>query len=205
MNQPNSQLIKELRFSRIEIEKRAEDTQQSRTIVGYAAKYDRWSDPIYDYFIEKIARGAFDDCDFSNCIATFNHNVNSIMARTSSGTLKLEVDAIGLRFSFDAPNTTTGNDMLEMVRRGDVSQCSFIFYVAQEKWTSKPVGQLQERELLKIAEVRDISLVTYPAYPDTEVSAARAAAEKRCALAIAPPPSDADFLELTAARYKYNS
>lgn len=205
MSQPNKQPIKELRFGHIEIEKRAEGQEQSRTIVGYAAKYEKWSDPIYGYFIEKIARGAFDDCDFSNCIATFNHNVNSIMARTSSGTLKLELDALGLRFSFDAPNTTTGNDMLEMVRRGDISQCSFIFYIAQEKWTSKPDGEMQERELLKIAEVRDISLVTYPAYPDTEVSAARAAAEKRCAEATAPAASDADFLALATARYKYYS
>lgn len=64
----------------------------------------------------------------------FNHNTDSILARTTSGTLRLEVDDVGLRFAFEAPNTTSGSDMLELVRRGDISKCSFRFGVEQDEW-----------------------------------------------------------------------
>lgn len=123
MKQNNEIEIRSL-VSDLHIESREEETV-GRTIVGYAAKFESWSDPIMGWFREKIARGAFDGCDLSDVIMCFNHNTDSILARTTSGTLRLEVDEIGLRFTFEAPNTTLGSDMLELIRRGDVSKCSF--------------------------------------------------------------------------------
>lgn len=85
-----------------------EEGNAGRTIVGYAAKFESWSDPIMGWFREKIARGAFDGCDLSDVIMCFNHNTDSILARTTSGTLRLEVDDVGLRFAFEAPNMYAG-------------------------------------------------------------------------------------------------
>lgn len=156
----------------LHIESREEGTA-SRTIVGYAAKFESWSDPIMGWFREKIARGAFDGCDLSDVIMCFNHNTDSILARTTSGTLRLEVDDVGLRFAFEAPNTTSGSDMLELVRRGDVSKCSFRFGVAQDEWqyTDEKNGlAMDERTILKFSRVVDVSLVVFPAYPETEAS-----------------------------------
>ena len=150
-----------------------EEGNAGRTIVGYAAKFESWSDPIMGWFREKIARGAFDRCDLSDVIMCFNHNTDSILARTTSGTLRLEVDDVGLRFAFEAPNTTSGSDMLELVRLGDVSKCSFRFGVEQDEWQYADEQNglaMDERTILRFSRVVDVSLVVFPAYPETEAS-----------------------------------
>lgn len=169
---PNNEIEIRSLIGDLHIESREEGTV-SRTIVGYAAKFESWSAPIMGWFREKIARGAFDGCDLSDVIMCFNHNTDSILARTTSGTLRLEVDDVGLRFAFEAPNTTLGSDMLELVRRGDVSKCSFRFGVAQDDWQyadEKNGLPMDERTILRFSRVVDVSLVVFPAYPETEAS-----------------------------------
>ena len=146
---------------------------ESRTIVGYAAKFEKWSEPIMGWFKEKIDRDAFSECDVTDVIMCFNHNVDSILARTTSGTLSLSTDEEGLRFEFEAPATSLGNDMVELVRRGDISKCSFKFTVEEDEWlyASKENGlEYDERIIRKIDKLYDVSLVVYPAYTDTEAS-----------------------------------
>lgn len=145
----------------------------SRTITGYAAKFDTWSDPIMGWFREKIAPSAFEECDLQDVIMCFNHRDDAILGRTTSGTLRLEIDAVGLQFTFEAPNTTLGNDMLELVRRGDISKCSFRFGVAEDAWVYADEQNgldTDERTILMFSRVVDVSLVVFPAYPDTEAS-----------------------------------
>ena len=144
---------------------------ESRTIVGYAAKFERWSEPIMGWFKEQIARDAFSECDVTDVIMCFNHNIDSILARTTSGTLTLSTDDEGLRFEFEAPATTMGNDMLELVRRGDISKCSFKFTVEEDEWRyadKENKLEYDERTIRKIGKLYDVSLVVYPAYSDTE-------------------------------------
>lgn len=144
---------------------------ESRMIVGYAAKFERWSEPIMGWFKEKIARDAFSECDVSDVIMCFNHNIGSILARTTSGTLLLSTDEEGLRFEFDVPATSLGNDMLELVRRGDISKCSFKFTVEEDEWRyadKENAFEYDERTIRKIDKLYDVSLVVYPAYNDTE-------------------------------------
>ena len=144
---------------------------EGRTIVGYAAKFERWSEPIMGWFKEQIARDAFSECDVTDVIMCFNHNIDSILARTTSGTLTISTDDEGLRFEFEAPATTMGNDMLELVRRGDISKCSFKFTVEEDEWryADKDNGlEYDERTIRKIDKLYDVSLVVYPAYSDTE-------------------------------------
>ena len=158
------------RVAGLRVEQRADETP-SRTIVGYAAVFDSWSDPINGWFKEKIDRHAFDDCDMSDVIMCFNHSINDLLARTTSGTLQLSIDDHGLRFSFEAPHTARGDEMLELVRRGDISQCSFRFSVAEDVWAyadNSNALEMSERTVLKIAKLYDTSLVVYPPYPDTE-------------------------------------
>ena len=144
---------------------------EGRIIVGYAAKFERWSEPIMGWFKEQIARDAFSECDVTDVIMCFNHNIDSILARTTSGTLTLSTDDEGLRFEFEAPATTMGNDMLELVRRGDISKCSFKFTVEEDEWRyadKENKLEYDERTIRKIAKLYDVSLVVYPAYSDTE-------------------------------------
>ena len=170
--EPNNEIEIRSLIGDLHIESREAGTV-SRTIVGYAAKFESWSEPIMGWFREKIARGAFDGCDLSDVIMCFNHNTDSILARTTSGTLRLEVDDVGLRFAFEAPNTTLGSDMLELVRRGDVPKCSFRFGVEQDEWQyvdEQNCLVMDERTILRFSRVVDVSLVVFPAYPETEAS-----------------------------------
>lgn len=169
-----------------------EDGSKCRTITGYAAKFDTWSEPIYGWFVEKIARGAFEKTDMSDVIMVFNHDISGVLARTTSGTLKLSVDETGLRFEFEAPDTTLGNDMLELVKRGDISKCSFKFVVETDEWRYADDNnklEYDERTVKAIARLYDVSLVTYPAYKDTEASV-REHLEQRKREALAPAKVD---------------
>jgi len=159
-------------LSDIRIEQR-DDNADGRTVTGYAAKFGKWSEPICGWFLEQIRGGAFDECDTTDAIMCFNHNIDDILARTASGTLTLTVDEIGLRFSFDAPNTTVGNNMVELLRRGDISQCSFRFVVGQDEWLYADEGnglKFDQRTIIKVSKLYDVALVVYPAYKDTEAS-----------------------------------
>lgn len=169
MTQNSTQIEVRCSISDLKVESR--QAAESRTIVGYAAKFERWSEPIMGWFREKIARDAFSECDVTDVIMCFNHNVDSILARTTSGTLSLATDEEGLRFEFDAPDTSLGNDMLELVRRGDISKCSFKFTVEEDEWRyadKQNKMDYDERTIRKIDKLYDVSLVVYPAYNDTE-------------------------------------
>ena len=99
--------------------------------------------------------------------------MDDILARTSSGTLTLAVDEVGLRFTFEAPATTRGNDMVELLRRGDVNKCSFRFIVRQDEWlyADEQNGlEYDRRTIIKVSKLYDVALVVYPAYRDTEAS-----------------------------------
>lgn len=142
---------------------------ESRTIEGYAAMFDQEAD--LGFFREVIRKGAFDETDMSDVRALFNHDANYVLGRTASGTLSLEIDDKGLKYRFDAPNTTAGNDLLEMIRRGDISQSSFAFSVQRAKWVEEEGKDTNLREIERIDRLYDVSPVTYPAYEGTSVNA----------------------------------
>ena len=184
-----------------------EDGKPSRVITGYASKFDSWSEPIYGWFVEKIARGAFEKTDMSDVIMVFNHDISGVLARTTSGTRTLTVDEVGLRFEFDSPETTLGNDMLELVRRGDISKCSFKFVVETDEWRyadDKNKLEYDERTVKSIAKLYDVSLVTYPAYKDTEASV-REHLEQRKREALAPAKIDTSSRDRAVAVLKLKS
>lgn len=172
----------EVRCNISDLKVESRQAAESRTIVGYAAKFERWSEPIMGWFREKIARDAFSECDVTDVIMCFNHNIDSILARTTSGTLTLSTDEEGLRFEFEAPATSLGNDMLELVRRGDISKCSFKFTVEEDEWRyADKQNQMEydERTIRKIDRLYDVSLVVYPAYNDTEAGVRHLEERKR--------------------------
>lgn len=159
----------------MELEKRVFELRkadkESRKIGGYAAMYDKESENL-GWFVERIAPGAFKESDMSDVRALVNHNDDLILARSSAGTLELKEDETGLYFEFEAPNTTAGNDCLENIRNGNYSQCSFAFTVKNAKWENETRDgkNVDIRIIEEIEKVYDVSVVTYPAYPDTTVA-----------------------------------
>jgi uncharacterized protein len=155
---------KEIRTFKCELRKEGE----KRTVTGTAALFNSRTELWTDTF-EEIAEGAFDDVMNDDVRALFNHNEDNILARTKSGTLRLSVDSGGLKYEFDAPNTTAGNDLLESLSRGDIDQSSFAFSVKSVEWTDLGNNKWL-RKILKIKRLYDVSPVTYPAYEDTTVA-----------------------------------
>lgn len=176
------------RISPSKIEVVRSDSSDSVFVEGYAAVYGAKSLLLSErgvQFYEVIASGAFTEAlenlpnQIIDCVATFQHDRNSLLARTRSGTLNVWDDGVGLRFKFEVPNTTVGNDVAESLRRGDLTQCSFIaWYTMDDTDTIRLEDGSIQRTIKKYSELRDIALVIDPAYPDTiAVEAKRSLAE----------------------------
>lgn len=160
---------KEIRTLDIQgLQTRSQGDSESNVIEGYAAVFNSPTD-IWGMFTEIIAPGAFADAIASNddIRALFNHDWNNVLGRTKSGTLRLSEDARGLKFEVDLPNTTLARDLSESLRRGDISQCSFGFVPTSETWDYEPEIPVRT---INTVELHEISVVSIPAYEDTEVS-----------------------------------
>lgn len=147
----------------------------SRKVEGYAVVFDSPSENMG--FIETIKRGAIteDTIKNSDVLARFNHNPEKVLARSKygSGSLQLVVDDIGVRYSFEAPNTQLGDELLEHLHRGDITSSSFAFTISSEKGSErwyKQDGQLY-RDIYKIDRLYDVAPVWVPAYEATTCSA----------------------------------
>lgn len=137
-------------------------------IAGHAAKFDVLSEDLGG-FRERIAPGAFaKSIQSADVRALWNHDANIVLGRNKSGTLRLSEDSAGLYYEVDVPDTQLIRDMvLAPIARGDVNQCSFGFYTLSDKWAK--VDGDWVRTLLEV-ELFDVSPVTYPAYPATDVA-----------------------------------
>lgn len=151
------------------MEYRASEEGSGRMVEGYAALYEQTTNELFG-FSEVIERGAFDNADLSDVRALFNHDPNQILARTASGTLKIWTDERGLKFSFEMPETTLGNDLLVMMKRGDISQSSFAFDKVEDEWEKRQDGR-PLRRIRSIGLLYDVAPVTYPVYTQTTATA----------------------------------
>ncbi len=152
----------------VAIEKRSDDTK-SRKVIIRAAVINSMSKPLGWGFKERIEKGAFDGADMSDVVAVLNHDFNILYARTASKTLVLTVDDTGLLAEFDSPNTSHGDDLLELIERGDINQASFQFIVDKDRWVNDP-DQGEVRIIEKFRKIIDVSPVVFPSYGDTDVA-----------------------------------
>lgn len=153
---------------------------EGRTIEGYAAVFEEVSIPIWDNqgsgYKEIIHRGAIteDLIKKSDIIANMNHDDNYMMARLRNGigNIELTIDDHGLKFSFQAPETVKGEELLQHIKRGEITNCSFGYCMdyrdkGAEKWTKQADGT-ELREVFRIAYIFDISCVITAAFQGTE-------------------------------------
>jgi HK97 family phage prohead protease len=144
------------------------------TLVGYAAVYDQKSEPIGGQFYEVVKRGAFRTAleGKDDVRALFDHQSSMVLGRAASKTLRLADDAHGLRVEIDLPDTQLARDLAVSVERGDINQMSFGFFTRDDKWVKEKTEdgiQYWLRQLIDV-ELFDVSVVTYPAYPQTEIA-----------------------------------
>jgi HK97 family phage prohead protease len=144
--------------------------EDKRSVEGYALLFDTPSDGLS--FTEIIERNALDGVIAkSNVFALLNHDSErGILARSKNGegTLTLTVDDKGLKYRFEAPHTALGDELLEYLRRGEISESSFAFTVAKETWDYRDDGSWK-RTIHQIDRLFDVSPVFDAAYSATSV------------------------------------
>jgi HK97 family phage prohead protease len=143
----------------------------SRSISGYAAVFGSLSEDLGG-FREKIAPGAFAQSlrDNPDVLCLYGHDSNQILGRVSSGTLTIAEDSVGLRFTCKLPSTSTANDLIALMERGDLGAMSFGFSLTQggggDEWTE--VNGQVIRTLTNVV-LWEVSVVGQPAYSATSV------------------------------------
>lgn len=141
-------------------------------VEGYALRFNTESHLLGE-FVETISPKALENADLSDVRCLIDHNSSYVLGRTKANTLSLKVDDEGLYFRCQLPNTSYARDLYENIKLGNVNQCSFGFTVDEDgdEFEKRSDG-LFKRTVNKIKALFDVSVVTYPAYEDTDVAPA---------------------------------
>ena len=146
------------------LERRADGGQM---IAGHAAVFNSMSVDLGG-FREIVAPGAFAATIQEDDVrALFNHDPNHVIGRNRARTLRLSEDSQGLAFEVDLPDTQTARDLAVSIERGDISGNSFGFQTLEDRWERGDGGEI--RTLVRV-RLFDVSPVTFPAYPATDVA-----------------------------------
>lgn len=165
-----------------EMERRAFDASELRVqraegsapvIEGHAAVFGRKAD-IFG-FTEEIAKGAFKDAIVNDDVrALVNHDANYVLGRNRSKTLELREDEVGLFTAIKPPDAQWSRDLMTSMERGDINQMSFGFRTIEDEW--KTVDGKPHRTIKRV-QLFDVSVVTFPAYPQTDAQVAQRSLE----------------------------
>jgi HK97 family phage prohead protease len=170
-------------------------------VKGTAVKFGELSRNL-GWFREKFDRDAFADVMDSDVVALFNHNMDLILARTISKTLRIYTDDEGLKYEFEAPDTSAGRDLVVNMKAGNVQHSSFSFQIQDDKWEEdEEDGEI--RTVLKVKRLYDISPVVFPAYPQSTSEVAKRSYQHYIEKKNAKNPiSDIEYLEHEIITFK---
>lgn len=157
-------------------ELRAENNEKNGDhIIGRPIVYNSMTD--LGYFKEVIEAGALDKTNLKDVRFLVNHNTDMIpLARSrnnnENSTMQMEVDKDGMaiRVNLDTENNSDARNLYSAIKRGDISGMSFMFTIDKEEWEDLDTD-LPTRRIKSIAQVLEVSAVTFPAYESTEISA----------------------------------
>ena len=146
----------------------AQQTNNNRTVSGYALKFNIPSKPLGNSdspFTEVIAPSALDNVDLSNVYMLNDHDFTQVLASTKGGTLKLNIDDVGLHFEATLPDTTLANDVLANIQAGNTTDTSFGFVVAPDgdTFTQNDDGSVT-RTINQVKSLFDVSICAVGAY-----------------------------------------
>lgn len=158
---------REYRSFKLEKREQVEGTEKDYKVRGYASTFEPYVLFTWDGvdYIEQIDKRAFDEADLSDVIFLYNHE-GMVYARQKNGTLKVTTDDHGLLTEADLSSTTQSRELFEAIDSGLVDQMSFAFTVTEESYNK----DTHTRTILKIGKVYDVSAVSIPANPTTDIS-----------------------------------
>ena len=158
---------REYRSMELKIENRQEGEKPSFFVEGYASTFDPYKlleiDGV-DYY-ERIEPTAFDDADLSDVVFRVDHE-GPVYARTSAGSVQVWHDEHGLGQRTDLGRTQRAKDLFYDIAAGNYPKMSFAFSVAEDHFDK----ETHTRVIDRIAKVFDVSPVSFPANPTTELS-----------------------------------
>jgi HK97 family phage prohead protease len=141
-----------------------------RFIEGYFIRFNEETE-LWDGVFEEVDPKAVDDSLKNNDIrCLFNHDTSIVLGRTGNGTLELKKDDKGLfgRVKIN-PNDKQAMDIYARIERGDINACSFGFNIIKEDIQNRDDGSV--KFILREIDLKEVSPVTFPAYPTTSISA----------------------------------
>lgn len=150
------------------LESRGKEGEEDYMVEGYASTFDPyvlWSYDGIDY-MEKIDPKAFEGADLSDVIFCKDHS-GTVFARTRNNTLAVLADEKGLYTRTNLSKTAAAREMYEEIKAGMYDQMSFAFIVDEDNYDSAT----HTRTITKIRKVFDVSAVSFPANPGTDISA----------------------------------
>lgn len=128
-------------------------------------------------FIERIEPSALDNADLKDVRLFVNHDINKIaLARSKNGnensTMSFTIDEEGLhmRAVLDIDNNAEARSLYSAIKRGDMDGMSFMFRIKKEEWKDID-SELPTRIIREISIVHEVSVVNFPAYPQTSINA----------------------------------
>ena len=188
---------------------RAEDTEGAGIIEGRPIVYESKTD--LGFFDEIIKRGALKNTNLKDVRFLVNHDMSRIpLARSRNNnersTMQLmpDDDGLAIRVRLDVENNSEARALYSAVQRGDITGMSFLFGVDEEDWSGLDTDH-PTRTIISIAEVLEVSAVTFPAYEATEIEtrskgALDSARARATDIARHNAPDGAEALELEKAR-----
>lgn len=138
-------------------------------VEGYATTFDQpyvlWEEEGTQYK-EVIDRNALVGADMSDVIMQYDHT-GSVLARQSNGTLIIMPDLKGLFVAADLSKSVAARNLHEEISNKLITKMSWAFTVAEESYDRVT----HTRRILRIKKVYDVSAVSLPANPSTDISA----------------------------------
>lgn len=158
---------REYRNMQIEIKEEEEEEKKEYLVRGYASTFQPYvlfeQDGIQ--YSEQIDETAFDEADMSDVVFLYNHE-GMVFARQKNGTLKISTDSHGLLSEADLGSTTQSRELYEAIQSGLIDQMSFAFTVEDDEYDKKT----HTRIIHRIGKVYDVSAVSIPANPTTDIA-----------------------------------
>lgn len=163
--------MKEIRVTEIRAEAPPADGEKALILSGRPVVYESPTqiNDIGGSYIEIITRGALDGEDIGDVRLLVGHDATRIPLARTPRTMSLEVDADGLTFRAQLPDTEAGREAYQAVERGDIRGLSFAFTVPDGGDEYDPTTNT--RRINRIAKVYECTLTAFPAYESTTVSA----------------------------------
>lgn len=165
-------------FRSMELRKREvrEGEEKNYIVEGYATTFNEAYELYRDgkYVVrEKVSDEAFNDADMTDVIFQIDHE-GRVYARTRNRSLSLEVDEHGLKTTTDLGLTESSRSVYEDIDKGLYDRMSFAFTVSKDSYTEEEMENgdiIVTRTILGIGKLYDVSAVSFPANPYTDISA----------------------------------